>query len=213
MKKALLGTVLSIAFAGAASAAPISGSFSARGFGVYLNDSGNVTTEVNATRLDFGCGTALAGCTVTGGGNGFGTPGSVLVTLGQGSFSAFVGTAATIQDVQLGGLGTTTANPVGSAFLTFGGGAITLDFANATATHNTQTGQAIDIVGTGTYTSGGTMTPGTFQLLTASAGTAAAVSFQFTVNGTATAIPEPISLSLLGVSLLGLGLIGRRKTG
>lgn len=202
-KRFLLATILAAATVGAASAAPISGSFSLASFsGTYIGGS---QTAATATGLDFG--TAFSGS-----GNGYGTNGTAIVGNATGSFSSFNDTFASISDIALG----TTANPyLTNPFVSFGNNSLSMNFSNAALTRSAL-GTSITVTGAATFTDGNPADTsiGVFTLATSSQnGMSSDVKFTFTSNASTTAVPEPVSLTLLGASLVGFGMIRRRRNG
>lgn len=205
MKKLLLGTALAILGAGTAHALPVDGSFAATGSGAYLNNLNAGATAQTATRLDFGS-------VFSGAGNGFGTVGTILITVTSGSFGAYLGTLESISDVQFASAADpTSASPNTSPFISFGAGALTLDFSTAVVARSAN-GTGLNITGAGTFASGADRSSGTFALTTTSAGgQVAATTFTFTTSAQTVSMPGPNSLSVLGAALVGLGLLRHRR--
>lgn len=202
IKNALLAAVLTLASVAAASAAPISGSFSLASFsGTYV---GGADTAATATGLDFGD-------AFSGSGNGYGTNGTALVGNSTGSFAGLDGTMASIADLALGA----TANPyMVNPFVSFGTASnIVLNFTDAALTRS-PLGTTVTVTGAAMFSDGiaADASSGVFSLATSSQeGRASSVNFTFTSNASTTAVPEPISLSLLGASLVGMGAIRFRR--
>ena len=196
-KRALLATILAVGTVGAASAAPITGSFSLTSFaGSYVGG-----TAATATGLDFG---AAGG----GVGNGYGTNGSAFVGNATGSFSGLM--LASISDISLGA----TANPyTANPFLSFTGSNIVVNFSNAALTRS-PSGTSITVTGNAMFSDGiaADASTGVFTLATSSQnGMSTDVNFTFSSNASTTAVPEPISISLLGASLIGMGVVRLRR--
>ena len=202
-KNALLAAVVTVASIGAAFAAPISGSFSLASFsGSYVDG-----TAATATGLDVG--DAFGGT-----GNGYGTNGTALVGNAKGSFTGLNGIQASISDIALGN---GMANPfMTNPFISFGNASnIVLNFANAALTRS-PLGTSVTITGSALFTDGidADASTGMFSLATSSQnGMSSDVNFTFTSNAstTATAVPEPMSLALLGSSLAAVGYIRRKR--
>ncbi len=202
-KNAFLAAVVTIASIGAASAAPINGSFSLLSLnGTYVGGS-----AATATGLDFG-----NFLDPNGAGNGYGTNGTAFVGNAKGSFANLNLSVASLADISLGA----TANPYTSnPFISFGTASnIVVNFSDASITRNDD-GNGVRVYGAATFSDGtaADTSIGTFNITTSTQTNDGSLIVNFTMTGNAgtTAVPEPISMSILGVSLAGLGLVRLRR--
>lgn len=201
-KHLALAAIVIAATGSSASATPITGSFSLLSFsGSYLGG-----TAATATGLDFGY-------VNSGIGNGFGTNGTATVGNTSGSFLGLQGTIASISDIFLGAL----ANPNVNPFVSFGSSSpLALRFTDAAFTRS-PLGTSVTVTGSATFTDGivDDTSLGMFSLSTSSQdGMSSNMDFTFTSNASVTpppsAVPEPASLGLLGVSLVAAGIVRSR---
>jgi hypothetical protein len=132
--------------------------------------------------------------------------------LGTPNFNTFTGTTITDPPgfTLLGGGAVSSSYSFTSAMGTF---TATSEFTIAPATAHALN---IDLVGTWSPTaaSGLTLGPTPAELIanfTQVGGAGTAISYGGTLTTTFSPIPEPISLSVLGMGLIGLGIVRRRK--
>ena len=201
LRSTLLTAVVVTAMSGAANAAYI-----AAGSQLNINGFDRAQPDMVGTTLDMATGLDFT----TGDGPTPGTPGVLSGANGSGTFAS-LGTCSTscgtIQDIlSFSGFTTTTGEVVAN----LPGGTVTMDLnAPLTITRiaaNPLTGQLSTLIVAGTgefHLAGYDATPASFTLTTQGS---AITTFSASAVGTALAVPEPLSLTLLGTSLAGLGV-------
>lgn len=200
MRKFLMATVAAggLLLGNAADAAPIAANSVIGWTGNYQaqNPVGTPSGLGSATHIDF----APAG----------GPGGNIFVTSLTGDFLALAPLPfiATILDFAL-----PSASIPGFVVATNGGNTLTIDVTSMNIIFQADSG--LTIGGTSMMTlTGYDPTPGTYELSFQTAGgNPISTQFQFTSSGNAAPIPEPGTLALLGLGLLGMGAAvrGRRQ--
>jgi len=181
----MVATALTVATR--AEAGPITGGIAFTGAANPLGGS----TWATATGIDFGAVTVASS------------------TLPTGSYLGTQGTSVVFTDFTFSPFPQAGVNPLWS--FTFGGTLFTFDLSSLTSVTQTGTGASasLTLVGTGILKRNGT--DDTFSLFTLTAPSAGGGTFSFSASNTAIPTPEPGSLIMLGMGLLGIAAIIRRR--
>jgi hypothetical protein len=168
--------------------------------------------------IDTGLGTAL---TYSGGSLGGGIVGNILnLTAGGGAVNNFMTFTGTPLDFTLTGLGPASSTPCSGAITLNqtcsapGSPFVLTDLGANTGISLTATGTASDGVGpssnwTGAFTS--QITGETIAQILNTISTGGSIQSTHSASFSVTSVPEPMTLSMMGIGLLGLGLIARRR--
>ena len=192
LKTLLLGGAFAIATSVTAMAAPISAGSSIGWAGTYQaqNSGGTGVPLDQATQIDF---------SPAGGGTG-----SAVILSATGDLAPLSGLAAVTKDFVFSPF-VAVAN-----FLT----ALGFELDLSTMTIDAQSANTLSLLGTSTlrYT-GFDETPGTYSLSFQTTGTGgvSGYNFTFSANSAATAVPEPSTIALFGIALIGFAMVSRRR--